>query len=225
MSKLGPVTFDWENSRVKISHSWITAESLFSGATPLTRAMVAKQDGEAEMGYVVEEQKEGLFPNNLKESERFELSELVTEYDKVYSRNHKRPSRCKLMEFHTIRTGDALPQKVRPRPIPSHWEPEISRQLEEMLSANPPICQPSNSPWASDVVLDKKKDGNMRFAIDYRRLNAVTKRDEYSLPNPQSILKGKQVLHQARRGVCLLDHTDISGGYREDCLSHPTWHV
>ena len=66
MSKLRPVTFDWENSQVKISHSWITARSLLSGATPLARAMVAKQDGEAEMGYVVEEQKEGLFPNNLK---------------------------------------------------------------------------------------------------------------------------------------------------------------
>ena len=42
MSKLGPVTFDWENSRVKISHSWITAQSLLRGATRLARAMVAK---------------------------------------------------------------------------------------------------------------------------------------------------------------------------------------
>ena len=79
------------------------------------------------------------------------------------------------------------PQKIRPRRVSPHWEHEISRQLEEMLSANPPICQPSKSPWASDVVLVKRKDGNMRFAIDYPRLNAVTKRDEYSLPNPQSI--------------------------------------
>ena len=56
-----------------------------------------------------------------------------------------------------------------------------------MLAADPPICRPSNSPWASDVVLVKKKEGSMRFAVDYRKLNTVTKRDEYSLPNPQSI--------------------------------------
>ena len=56
-----------------------------------------------------------------------------------------------------------------------------------MLAAYPTICRPSNSPWASDVVLVKKKEGSMRFAMDYRKLNTVTKRDEYSLPNPQSI--------------------------------------
>ncbi len=60
-------------------------------------------------------------------------------------------------------------------------------QLEEMLGAHPPIVRPSSSPWASDVLLVKKKDGSLRFAVDYRRLNRVTKRDEYSLPHPQSI--------------------------------------
>ena len=188
MGNLGPVTFDWENSRVKIGRSWISARSLLSGATPLARAMVANQDeDEEEMGRVAEEGNDGLIPSELKELEKFKLSGLVTEFNQLFASNHKRPSRCRLMEFHTILTGDASPQKVRPRRIPPHWDHEISRQLEEMLSASPPICQPSKSPWASDVVLVKKKDGNMRFAIDYRRLNAVTKRDEYSLPNPQSI--------------------------------------
>ena len=39
----------------------------------------------------------------------------------------------------------------------------------------------------NECILVKKRDGTLRFAIDYRRLNAVTKRDEYSLPNPQAI--------------------------------------
>ena len=45
------------------------------------------------------------------------------------------------------------------------------------------------------MVLVKKKDGSLRFAVDYRRLNAITKRNQYSLPNPQSIydkLKGSR---------------------------------
>ena len=63
---------------------------------------------------------------------------------------------------------------------------EIATQLQKMQDQG--VIQPSSSPWASPVVLVRKKDGTMRFCIDYRQLNKVTKPDVFPLPRIVNLL-------------------------------------
>ncbi|CAF3946591.1 unnamed protein product, partial [Rotaria sp. Silwood1] len=54
------------------------------------------------------------------------------------------------------------------------------------------VITPSKSPWASPVVLALKKDGSIRFCIDYRKLNDVTIRDAYPIPRIDDTLDALQ---------------------------------
>ncbi|XP_030595635.1 uncharacterized protein K02A2.6-like, partial [Archocentrus centrarchus] len=82
---------------------------------------------------------------------------------------------------HVIDTGDARPVKMRPRRLPLAHQEAADQELREMLKMG--IIEPSESPWASAVVMVPKKNSpRMRFCLDYRPLNKVTKKDSYPLP-------------------------------------------
>ena len=54
-----------------------------------------------------------------------------------------------------------------------------------MLAEN--VIKPSESAWASPITLIPKRDGSTWFCVDYRKLNLVTIRDQYLLPQIQDI--------------------------------------
>ena len=219
MQKLGSMEFDFERDRIKLGKHWLDVENTVKGATPLARAQVVKREEELD-GSIAEETVELLGPE-LVEGQRNLIEALALQYEGIFSRNRRQPTRTKFDVHHAIVTADNPPQSPRPRRVPPSWETEINHQLEEMMGANPPICRPSNSPWSSDVVLVKKKDGSLRFAVDYRRLNAITKRDQYSLPNR---------IFDKLRGSCFFSKLDIASAYwtvpiRESDIEKTAFHT
>ena len=82
---------------------------------------------------------------------------------------------------------DEEPFKEQFRCIPPPLFEEVRTSLRDMLEAG--AIQPSQSPWCTTVVLIRKKDGSLRFCIDFRWLNARTKKDSYPLPRIQEALE------------------------------------
>ena len=71
---------------------------------------------------------------------------------------------------HKIQLDNYKPFKERYHRIPPNLLEEVKKHLKEMIEVGA-ICK-SNSPWASAVVLVRKKDGSLRFCIDLHKLNA-----------------------------------------------------
>ena len=85
-----------------------------------------------------------------------------------------------------VDTGDATPRRQPVRRTPFAVRQEVTNQLSKMQSMG--VIRPSCSPWASPVVLVRKKDGSLRLCIDYRHLNDKTKSDVFPLPRMDDLL-------------------------------------
>ena len=122
---------------------------------------------------------------DLSSGEREMFYELLLSYIDVMAWSNADLRRTDKLQHH-IHTGDAHPVRQSVRRIPPHRREEVRKLLDDMLEVG--VIEPSASPWASPVVLVRKKDGSTRFCIDYRKLNEVTRKDAYPLPRIDAIL-------------------------------------
>ena len=104
----------------------------------------------------------------------------------------------------SIPTGDAYPVRQNPRRVSPGEREVVREQVRNMLAMG--AIQPSRSPWASPIVLVAKKDGSCRFCVDYRRVNDITIKDRFPLPQIADMLG---VLGGARYFASL----DAASGY------------
>ena len=143
-------------------------------------------------------------PENLSPLQQQQLNELFKEYQDVFSQGDEDLGNTPLLE-HGIEThGPRLRQLYR-RQNPAVRREEMA-QVQQMLSSN--VIRPSNSPWASPVVMVRKKDGSLRFCVDFRQLNAATVKDAHPLPRIDDLLE-LDALHGAKWFSTL----DLKSGY------------
>ena len=81
---------------------------------------------------------------------------------------------------------------------------EEKKVIEDLLEKG--VIRKSTSPWASPIVLVRKKNGTVRPCIDYRRVNGLVKPDGFPLPRIQDCL-------DAVAGATLFSTLDLTSGY------------
>ena len=94
--------------------------------------------------------------------------------------------RCTSLVQHSIDTGDQLPVKQQPYRTPVVYREKIEKMVNDMQEQG--VVKPSNSPWASPIVLVPTKDGSLRFRVDFRHMSSITTKDIYPLPHVEDIL-------------------------------------
>ena len=118
---------------------------------------------------------------------------------------------CTVGEPLRINTSDSFPIKQKPYRQPLVKRKIVEEEIEKMLQSR--VIQPSQSPWASPVTLVPKPDGSTRFCVDYRKINAVTEKDCYPIPNIQELFDTLQ-------GATIFSTLDLKSGYWQVDL-HP----
>ena len=94
--------------------------------------------------------------------QQWAAKDLLVDSADVFSKNDLDVGKCNILK-HNIKITDSQPFKERYGRIPPHLYKEMKAHLQEMEEVG--AIRRSFSPWASVVVLVRKKDGGLRFEL------------------------------------------------------------
>ena len=114
------------------------------------------------------------------EGARDQLAKILNEYDDLFMKHKADIGKCRIAK-HRIELEPEVssPQEGARRMSPDKAA-KANQEVRNLLALG--LIQPSYSPWASGIVMVKKKTGELRFCCDFRPLNDVTVKDAFPLP-------------------------------------------
>ena len=120
--------------------------------------------------------------SDLDATKKSDINDVVNAFSEIFS---DVPSKTECIEHKIIVSTDD-PVRRKPYPLPFTSEQIVRDEISEMIEND--IIEPSDSPYSSPIVLVKKKDGSIRFCIDFRALNAITIGDACPIPDQDEIM-------------------------------------
>ena len=121
----------------------------------------------------------------LNEQQKEDFKNLLHKHDRVFAKDEFDLGFSDLIK-HKISTTDEIPVNSPYRRIPPTQFAEVKKHIQSLLDKD--IISQTHSAYASPVVLVKKKSGELRICIDYRKLNAKTIKDSFPLPRIEEVM-------------------------------------
>ena len=152
-------------------------------------------------GYVAKESiKDVATGDNLTDEQRAEFIDLASQFQSLFT---EAPGTTSLAQHHIKLTSDQ-PVRSRPYPVPYSLRESLKKDITDMMKMG--VIRESSSPYASPVVVVKKKDNTNRICVDYRKLNKLTVFDPEPMPTAEH-------LFQKLNGDKYFTRIDLSKGY------------
>ena len=123
--------------------------------------------------------------SHLDEPDTSRLKAFLLQNRDVFAMNVHEMGCTDITEYHIDMT-DETPFKQKLRPIPPGVYDELRSHINELLSAG--VISKSKSPFSSNIVLVRKKTGELRMCVDFRMLNEKCTRDNYRIPRVDMLL-------------------------------------
>ena len=145
--------------------------------------------------------------SSLSSSQAAQLQKLLDDYAHLFAGDDSVPGRTDLVEHHIDLKEGSRPFKLASRRFPMQLQSEADKEIRRMLRSG--IVEPSNSEYSSAPVLVRKKDGSIRFCVDYRKLNEQTIKDSYPLP------RINEAIDSIGRDAKFFSKLDLAMGYHQ----------
>ena len=147
------------------------------------------------------------------------LIDVIYSHTEVFSLFDRDLGFCDVLK-HSIPTTTDTPVYLSHRQIPVQLQSEVRKCLDNWLKQG--IIRPSKSPYASQVVIVRKKTGEIHLCVDFRKLNAISIRDSFPLPRVEEALQAVQaaVWFSSFRSCTRLPSNGYGGRrHRKNCVS------
>lgn len=123
----------------------------------------------------------------LASAEQDKVRSLLKQYQTVFT-THDGDQGCTDLIAHEIPLLDDMPVRQRFRRVPPSDYEAVKDHIRQLLESQ--LIRESCSPYASPIVVVKKKDGSIRLCVDYWQLSSKTRRDAFPLPRIEESLDG-----------------------------------